>query len=102
VCAPIGGTAVQSSDRPTRHRIVRERKLSVFRPSVSGMKTTRTTPPLRLLAVDHADAAQTAGATEAADLIQPVGSPGSDPVRERYWAQVQALRGDLARLRPAN
>ena len=33
---------------------------------------------------------------------EQVAASESETAREEYWAQVQALRADLARLRPAN
>lgn len=54
------------------------------------METTRTTRALRLLRPDETPKHGKRPADE------PV--PGT----EDYWARVQALRDDLARLRPAN
>jgi hypothetical protein len=48
------------------------------------METNTTAPSLRLV-VDGA-----------------AREPTSEPPREEYWAQVQALRAELAGLRPAN
>ena len=52
-----------------------------MRPTVPGMSTNETAPPLRVVRDDER-------------------SPG-DREREDYWARVQALRDDLARLRSA-
>jgi hypothetical protein len=77
---PRGGTAVQSSQRVRRGRIVCA-ELSVLGPTVPHMDSTDRQPTLRVVADEPAAPEET---------------------REDYWAQVQALRADLRRLRPAN
>jgi hypothetical protein len=57
------------------------------------MKTTASTRTLHLLAVDR---------DERRDAPDPADRDTGDPARQRYWREVQALRADLARLRPAN
>jgi hypothetical protein len=64
--------------------ILRTTELSVAGPTVRDMETTGTRGTLRLVRPDET-------ATSTDDLSV-----------EDYWAQVQALRDDLARLRPAN
>ncbi len=79
---PPSGTAAQSNDR--RPGLAKP-ELSVVRSSVRDMETTRTTRALRVVRPDEAPA------------VEP-----DELSVEDYWAQVQALRADLARLRPAN
>ena len=52
-----------------------------MRPTVPGMSTNETAPPLRVVRDDERSSV--------------------DREREDYWARVQALRDDLARLRSA-
>ena len=69
--------------------IARWAELSAPGPSVRSMKTTGTERALRVVRPD-----ETAGAAGEARALE------GD--RTDYWSQVQALRDDLARLRPAN
>jgi hypothetical protein len=63
------------------HEFERGSELSAAGPTVPGMSTNETTPPLRVVRDDERSPA--------------------DREREDYWARVQALRADLARLRSA-
>ena len=81
------GTADQSTDSRDGAEIA---KLSADRPTVLDMDST---PRL--------------GVVEPARTVlhaEPAAAPGSgvDRATEDYWARVQQLRTDLARLRPAN
>jgi hypothetical protein len=66
-------------------RVTFQREVSVAGPSVVRMETTRTTRVLRVVRRNDLPA-----------------EPSDELSVEDYWAQVQALRADLARLRPAN
>ena len=66
-----------------QHRCRVDEKLSVARPTVSDMENNVTIRSLRV-------------------VDEQVAASESETAREEYWAQVQALRADLARLRPAN
>jgi len=63
------------------HETERRPELSAAGPTVPGMSTSEETRTLRVVHDDER-------------------APG-DREREDYWAQVQALRADLARLRSA-
>ena len=63
-----------------------ERKLSERRPTVATM-TENSSRTLRLVREDEP---------------QRPAAPAPEPSTEDYWAQVRALRADLADLRPAN
>jgi hypothetical protein len=83
---PLCGTAAQFTEGGHLVEIGARRKLSVQAPTVLDMDTTR-----RLRAV------------EAPEPAEPGSAPRTqDAGAEEYWARVQELRADLARLRPAN
>ena len=63
------------------HETERDRKLSAVGPTVPGMSKDETVRPLRVVPDEERSRV--------------------DREREDYWASVQALRDDLARLRSA-
>src|SRR3954452_10685679 len=104
-CAwPPGGTAVQSSDRYPADRIERwTPELSAPRPTVSDMDTNGIPARLRLVTENPDPPHDGEAPYERSSLSAPRSAgPVSDRRREDYWAQVQALRADLASLRLAN
>jgi hypothetical protein len=61
------------------------------------MKTTGTTRALRVVRAE-----ETLASGAPAEETLASGVVDEELTVEEYWAQVQALRSDLARLRPAN
>jgi hypothetical protein len=83
--APVAEPKRSASAHSIGHERLLNEKLSVGVLTVTNMDTT-TAQTLRVVRSDE----------------DPAPAPPSTGTQEEYWAQVQALRADLARLRPAN